>query len=124
MKIILTGGKFNKIHPGHIWILKKSKRLGTLVVVLAHDKHNKRSYAVSAGKRKKMIESLRIADKVVVGSSTGFVGVVKKYKPNVIVLGYDQKIPDKITDDYIKKNKIKTIKFKKYGSHSTKKLHA
>ena len=121
-KIILTGGKFNKIHPGHIWLLNKAKKLGYLVVVLAHDKHNRRSYAMPAKERKIMIEKLKIADKVVVGSPKSFVGVVKKYKPNVIVLGYDQKLPDKVTEEYARKNKIKIIRLGKYGRHSTRNL--
>ena len=124
MKTILTGGKFNKIHPGHIWLLKKAKKLGKLIVVLAHDKHNKRHYAVTAKIRKKNLDKLKVSDRVVVGSSTGFVGVVRKYKPDVIVLGYDQRIPDKITEEYIKKHRIKVVRFKKYGSHSTKMLHS
>lgn len=124
MKIILTGGKFNKIHPGHIWLLKKAKELGYLIVVLANDKHNNRSYAVSAKKRKKIVEELDIADKVVIGSPSSFVGVVKKYKPHLIVLGYDQRLPDVETGDYIQEHKITVIKLKKYGTHSTRKLGA
>ncbi len=122
-KIILTGGKFNKIHPGHVWLLKRAEKMGRLIVVLAHDKHNKRTYAVSSRTRKKNLEKLGIADKVVVGSSSGFVDVVKKYKPNIIVLGYDQRLPDKITQEYVKTKKIKIAKLKKHGNHSTRKLH-
>lgn len=122
-KIILTGGKFNKIHPGHVWLLKKAKKLGHLIVVLAHDVHNKRPYAVSAEKRRKQLEALGVADKVVIGDKRKFVKVVKKYKPNVIVLGYDQKIPDEETSDYIKKHKIKIIKFRKHKDYSTGKMH-
>lgn len=124
MKVILTGGKFNKIHLGHIWLLKKAKKLGHLIVVLANDKHNRRTYAVPSKKRKKMVEELKIANKVVVGSPRGFVGVVKKYRPDVIVLGYDQKLPDKITEEYVRKNKIRIVKLKKHGSHSTRKLNS
>ena len=118
-KIILTGGKFNKIHPGHIWLLKKAKKLGYLVVVLANDKHNHRSYAMPARKRKTIVEKLKIADKVVIGSPTSFVRIVKKYKPNIIVLGYDQRMPDRETEEYVKKNKMKITRFKKHGRHST-----
>ena len=120
--IVLTGGKFNCIHPGHVWLLKKAKKLGKLIVVLAHDMHNKREYAASAKQRKKQLELLGIADKIVVGSPTSFVAVVKKYKPNVIVLGYDQKLPPG-TEEYIKKNKIAIVKFRKHGSYATRKLH-
>src|SRR3990172_6633890 len=105
-KTILTGGKFNRIHPGHIWLLKKAKKLGYLVVVIAHDSHNKRPYAVPGSKRKKAVEELGVADKVVVGDKNRFVGIVKKFRPDVIVLGYDQKMPDKETKEYTKKAKI------------------
>lgn len=123
-KVILTGGKFNHIHPGHVWLLKKAKEFGYLIVILAHDKHNRRAYAVTAKIRKKNMRALGIADKVAVGSPTGFVGVVKKYRPDIIVLGYDQKMPDKITEEYVKKHKIKILRLRKYGGHSTSKMHA
>ncbi|MFA4820272.1 MAG: adenylyltransferase/cytidyltransferase family protein [Candidatus Aenigmatarchaeota archaeon] len=123
MKIILTGGKFNKIHPGHVWLLKNAKKLGYLVVVLANDKHNKKPYAVNSRKRKAALEKLGIADKIIIGSPKSFVLVLKKYKPNVIVLGYDQKLPEG-TEDYVKKNKIKLVKFKCYRSYSTRNLCA
>ena len=121
-KIILTGGKFNSVHKGHVWFLKKARKLGYLVVVLANDIRNKRAYAVYARKRKKAIEELKIADKVVVGSRKSFVKVVKEYRPNIIVLGYDQKLPDKKTKDYIRKNKINVVRFGKHGSYSTRGL--
>ncbi|HLD39325.1 MAG TPA: adenylyltransferase/cytidyltransferase family protein [archaeon] len=123
MKVILTGGKFNKVHPGHVWLLCKAKKLGKLIIVLANDKHNKKPYAINSRKRKTALEKLGIADKIVIGSPKSFVLVLKKYKPNVIVLGYDQKLP-KETKDYVKKNKIKTVKLRKYGSHSTRKICA
>lgn len=122
MKTVLTGGKFNRIHTGHVWLLKKAKSLGYLIVVLAHDRHNNRAYAAPAAKRKKTLEALGIADKVVVGSSSGFVGIVKKLKPDLVVLGYDQKMPDNATGEYVRKNKIKIIRLKRHGTHSTRKM--
>jgi FAD synthetase len=122
MKVVLTGGKFNKIHPGHIWLLKKAKKLGKLIVVLANDSHNRRPYAVSAKARKKNLAKLKIADKVVVGDPRRFVKVVYKYKPNVIVLGYDQKLPDKETKEAVRKMKIKVVRFRKHGNYKTGEL--
>jgi len=121
MLIVLTGGKFNHIHPGHVWLLRKAKKLGFLVVVLAHDRHNKRDYATAAGTRKKEIEKLKIANRIVIGSPTSFVTVVRKYKPNVIVLGYDQKLPPG-TEEYIRKHKIAILRFRKHGTYATRKL--
>lgn len=122
MQIVLTGGKFNHIHPGHVWLLKKAKELGYLIVVLANDRHNKRPYAISAAKRKKALQNLKIADKVVVGSPKSFVNVLKRYKPNIIVLGYDQRLPDIETGDYAREHRIIVVRMKKYGSHATKKI--
>ncbi len=121
-KIVLTGGKFNKIHSGHVWLLKEAKKLGYLIVVIAHDVHNKRPYAVPAKIRKRNLEMLQIADKVVVGHREKFSNVLKKYKPNVVVLGYDQRLPDEDTKKIAKYMKIKVIKFNKHGTYSTRKM--
>ncbi len=119
---VLTGGKFNKLHKGHMWLLKKAKKLGYLVVVIAHDRRNKRVYAVTTKQRKKALEHLGIADKVIIGSPRSFVDVVKKHKPDIIILGYDQKLPDKKTEEYVKKQKIKIVRFSKHGSYNTGKM--
>lgn len=116
--VVLTGGTFNSLHPGHEYLLKKSKILGDyLVVVLAHDKHNKKPNAMPAKIRKRNVEKLKIADTVVIGSPNSFVGVVHKFKPKIIVLGYDQKLPDEETKKAVKKMKIKVVRFKKYRNY-------
>jgi len=121
MKTVLTGGKFNKIHKGHVWLLKKAKKLGYLVVVLAHDSHNSRSYAVPARTRKKQLEELRIADKIVIGDRKKFVKVLQRFHPSCIVLGYDQKLPDSETKEWVKKHRTRIIKFRKHGDYRTRK---
>lgn len=113
MKKVLTGGCFNKIHPGHKYLLKKAKALGFLVIVLTNDKNNKKKNAIPAQQRKKNLEKLNIADKIVVGDEKNFMKVVKKEKPNIIILGYDQKLP-------VPKAKLKGIvvkKFRRYGNY-------
>ncbi len=120
MKVVLTGGKFNKIHKGHLWLLRKAKSLGScLIVVLANDSHNKRSYALPAAKRKKLVAETKIPDKVIVGDPEDYFRVVQKFKPSVIVLGYDQRLPPK-TGDRIKKMKINIVRLKKHGNYSSK----
>jgi len=110
MKKVLAGGCFNKIHKGHVFFLKSAKKLGEyLVVVVSNDKLNKKKYgkkSVPARIRKRNIEKLKIADKVVVGHRSNFVAVVKKEKPDIIALGYDQKLP-------VKKSLVKGIKIKR-----------
>ncbi len=119
--IVLTGGKFNRVHPGHKWLLRKAKKLGYLIVVVAHDNHNKKNYALPAKVRARKLRSLRIADKVVIGSPTSFVATVKKFKPEVIVLGYDQRLPQGVSD-YVKKKKIAIAKFNCHRDFKTRKI--
>lgn len=121
-KIVLTGGTFNRIHPGHEYLLKKCKALGYLVVVLAHDRHNAKKNAAPAETRKKNLEKLGIADEVVVGSPTSFAGVVKRFKPHIIALGYDQNFPDNETEETARKMKIRVVRLRKYGKYSSRRL--
>ena len=119
---VLAGGCFNKIHPGHLYFLIKAKALGDyLVVVLAHDRNNKKPYAIPAKERKKKLHELRIADKIIIGHPTDFLETVKKVKPDIIALGYDQKL-DKEMRKKIKKLKIKIVRINKLGNYSTIKI--
>jgi len=110
MKKVLVGGVFNLVHPGHIFFLKKSKEFGDyLIVVVANNRtaHLTKKYPlVGQVIRKRNIEKLGIADKVVIGDEVDFMKVVRKEKPNVIVLGYDQKINEKELRKMLTKNGI------------------
>jgi FAD synthetase len=96
MKKVLAGGTFNIIHPGHICFLEKAKSLGDyLVVVVANDKtviRNKGFLLMHAEDRKKILENLRIVDKAVIGDEKDFMKVVRKERPDIIALGYDQEL--------------------------------
>ena len=96
--------------------MKKAKELGTLTVILTNDKNNKKLYAKKAGIRKKNLSALKIADKIVTGHATDFWKVVKKINPDIVVLGYDQKMPEQLKDK-LKKTKIRRIK--KLGRYSS-----
>ena len=113
-KKILVGGSFNSIHPGHIYFLKEAKKLGDkLIVVLTNDKNNKKPYAIPAKERKRLLKFLNIADKIFIGGSKDKIKIVKKVKPDIIALGYDQKLPDGLDN-------FKHIRIKKLGGHSTR----
>ena len=66
-KIVLAGGVFDIIHPGHINTLNAAKKLGdTLVVVVATDKTalkmKKRKPLHSAELRQELVSSLSMVD--------------------------------------------------------------
>lgn len=112
MKKALAGGCFNKIHEGHIYFLNEAKKYGKLTVVISHDKNNNKPYAVPAEERKRNIAALGIADHVIIGHPTDFESTVKKINPDVIVLGYDQKM----NLEYFKGKIVRIDKYKDYST--------
>jgi len=100
MKKVLVGGSFNLVHQGHILFLKKAKELGNyLVVIIASDKtviKNKKVLMFPAEKRKKIVEALSIADRVKIGDNIDFFRVVEEERPDIIALGYDQKMDQRL----------------------------
>jgi len=114
---VLCGGRFNFLHEGHEYFLKEAKRHGDyLIVVIAHDAHNiKKTEKKEMDERKRQIEKMGIADKVVIGDPKDFFKVVEKHKPHVIALGWDQKLPfpeDKMTNLGIKVVRISKLERK------------
>jgi cytidyltransferase-like protein len=94
---VLCGGHFRKIHGGHIYFLKKAKSFGDyLIVVISNDKLHLKKYRgdfIPAQRRKKNLEKIKIADEVVIGANpVDYNEIIKKFKPDIVVLGYDQNI--------------------------------
>jgi len=110
---VLCGGRFNFLHSGHEYFLKKAKEQGDyLIVVIAHDAHNlKKEERKQMEQRKKQIENLGIADNVLIGDPEDFFKVVVKEKPQVVALGWDQKLP--FAEDKLKGLGIKTVRIEK-----------
>jgi len=91
----MTFGTFDFLHAGHEHYLKEAKKLGDEVItVIARDetvKKVKGSYPDHNEKeRKKTLEDSRLSDEVVLGNLTDKYEVIRKHKPDVICLGYDQ----------------------------------
>jgi len=107
-KIVLAGGVFDIIHPGHIHTLNAAKALGgVLVVAIATDKTaekmKKRSPLHNQELRRELVTSLSMVDKAIVGHEDDIFQTVKEVKPNIIVLGYDQVHQEKFISDGCKR---------------------
>ena len=94
-KIVLAGGVFDIIHPGHIHTLNAAKALGgVLVVAIATDKTakkmKKRSPLHSQELRRELVSCLSMVDRAIIGNEEDIFETVKAIKPNIIALGYDQ----------------------------------
>ena len=107
-KIVLAGGVFDIIHPGHIHTLNAAKALGgVLVVAIATDKTaekmKKRSPLHNQELRRELVTSLSMVDKAIVGHEDDIFQTVKEVKPDIIVLGYDQIHQEKFISDGCKR---------------------
>ena len=107
-KIVLAGGVFDIIHPGHIHTLNAAKALGgVLVVAIATDKTaekmKKRSPLHNQELRRELVSCLSMVDKAIVGHEDDIFQTVKEVKPNIIVLGYDQIHQEKFISDGCKR---------------------
>ena len=107
-KIVLAGGVFDIIHPGHIHTLNAAKALGdVLVVVIATDKiakkMKKRQPLHNQELRCELVNSLSIVDVAIVGNEDDIFETVQLVKPNVIALGYDQIHQEKFISDGCKR---------------------
>ena len=110
-KIVLAGGVFDIIHPGHIHTLNSAKALsgtdGILVVVIATDKiakkMKKRQPLHNQKLRHELVSCLSMVDSAVIGHEEDIFETVKEVKPDIIVLGYDQVHQEKFINDGCKR---------------------
>jgi len=114
MKKVLVGGTFNLVHLGHLLFLEKAKKLGDcLVVVVANDKtvlREKGFLLMKAEARKKILESLKMVDRAVIGDERDFLKVVRRERPDIIALGYDQELGS--LQRQVEKLGIKTVRIR------------
>jgi FAD synthetase len=108
IRVVLAGGVFDIIHPGHIHTLRAAKALGNvLVVVIATDKTaqkmKNRIPLHNMEIRKDLVRSLSMVDYAVVGYEGDIFKSVEIIKPNIIALGYDQVHQEKFIIDGCKK---------------------
>lgn len=99
--VVLTGGVFDVIHPGHLHTLAEAKKAGfgiagkpvVLVVVVASDENVKKSKGHeplhTAAERAELVGSLKPVDLAIIGVSR-WQDTLARVQPDVVVFGYDQ----------------------------------
>lgn len=119
MTRVMAFGTFDSLHPGHIEALKQAKSLGNeLVVIVSRDitvsKYKNHKAKFSEQQRLKHVKNLGIATKVLLGGFNDKLEVVRKLKPDVVALGYDQNLFVNDLKQIIKNKKVKIVRLKKY----------
>ena len=118
-------GTFDIVHAGHIQMFKEGRKYGNnLVVVVARDVNVEKNKGYNPlhneKERTNFLKHIRLVDRVVLGDKTDVYKVVKRIKPDVVALGYDQKIyvdhlkevVDSLGTKIVKLPKYRTDKFK------------
>ncbi len=96
IRVVLVGGVFDLIHPGHVHTLKAAKMLGdVLVVVIARTATAKkirgeRKIFHDELLRQELVSSLQFVDLAIIGKEGTLYDTVEFVKPDIIALGYDQ----------------------------------
>ncbi len=108
LRVVLAGGVFDIIHPGHIHTLNSAKSLGdVLVVVVATDKTTekvkKRTPLHNQKQRQELVSSLSMVDLCLIGHEDDIFKTVEIVGPEIIALGYDQIHQEKFITDGCRK---------------------
>lgn len=126
-KKVLVFGTFDHFHPGHLYFLKQAHKLGGfLTVIVARDNNVKKIKGQKPDNleevRLKTIQKLDFVNKAFLGEENldNKYNIIKKIKPDIIALGYDQKNFTKDLPKYIGENteivRLKPFKPDKYKS--------
>ena len=128
-RVVLASGVFDLLHLGHVRFLEDAKKAGgadaKLIVIIAKDstveKLKGRKPIMSEDQRRALVESLKVVDEAVLGVEGLDIGeVVKKIKPDVIALGWDQADMENEVKQYIINHNISAsvVRIGKFGENT------
>ncbi len=95
-KKVVVAGTFDIVHPGHIEFLNIAAKYGDLYVIVARDSNvprdKGREPVFPEDSRRFIVESLKPVKKAVLGDEKDYLKPIIDIKPDIIVLGPDQKV--------------------------------
>jgi len=115
-KTVLATGAFDLLHYGHLDFLEEAKKAGgrnaRLIVIVARDKtveaRKGKRPVVPEDQRRALIEALKPVDDAILGyEDMNYEAVIKKLKPDVIAVGYDQSDIKRSVEEIVKKKGLK-----------------
>jgi FAD synthetase len=108
---VVATGTFDILHPGHLWYLSESARLGTeLWVIVARDenvKHKPRPI-IPEEQRVIMVGALKGVFKAVLGDQHDMFRPIEEIKPDIITLGFNQHFQENRLRDSLSERGLKT----------------
>ena len=99
---VLIFGTFDGLHPGHRFVIERARERGSVSAVVARDANvGKIKGRIPRQTETQRAEAIRKAYSdvdVLLGDATDFLVPVRSVKPDLILLGYDQRLPPGVTD--------------------------
>ena len=120
MKRIVATGTFDILHPGHLYYLEQSKKLGDeLTVIVARDvnvKHKPKPIIPEA-QRRRMVAALRCVDHAILGDETDMFRPITEIRPDIITIGFNQHFDEESLRRQLIARKIpaEIVRIGKYG---------
>ncbi|HVP96523.1 adenylyltransferase/cytidyltransferase family protein [Methanoregula sp.] len=90
---VVATGTFDILHPGHLYYLAESKKLGDeLWVIVARDANvkHKPHPIVPEDQRLAMVAALRPVDHAILGDHTDMFRPIQEIHPDIITIGFNQ----------------------------------
>jgi len=110
IKTVMVAGTFELLHPGHLAYLKEAWKLGYVVAVVSSDENAERSkrrkIVISQQQRAEVLSSLYYVHRVVLGRPGNIFDIFEELKPDVILLGPNQKVPEDVVKAEAKKRGV------------------
>lgn len=118
---VMCFGTFDIFHPGHVFYLTEAQKFAhDMTVIIARDKKvltvKWREPQDNEEKRRENVQKALPFARVILGDESDIFAPIRTYKPDILVFGYDQYVPeDKIRELF------PTIAMERIGGFETEK---
>ncbi len=116
---IVATGTFDILHPGHLYYLEESRKLGDeLWVIVARDsnvKHKPRP-VIPEEHRLAMVAALKPVDHAILGDKTDMFRPIEEIRPEIITIGFNQMFNEAKLEEQLRDRTItaRIVRISKY----------
>lgn len=127
-KIVFTNGCFDLLHPGHVDLLERAKKLGTKLVVGINSDESVRAIKgssrpfVGQEERATLLRALSSVDEVLIFDELTPDRLIREVKPDVLVKGGDWSENEIVGADFVKANGGEVVSLELLGEFSSSDL--